>query len=255
MPELWCPFATHEPTNNKGYTVNGEPVPLTARAIVGHSADSPLDARPPRRFFDDESASSHFWIMGDGEIIQLVPLNTPAWANGRLNRPDGRSSDHELIRSWYQTGRNPNFDTISCEFAGFGKSRGSSYTPLTPEQEGAWGRLARWLEREGHITLSLHTILLHQHISRTACPDGRFTRAELLQLATDSVRADSDARIDELQRQLDALEDQHQRLNDAVLARLDTLTDAANALAEGAIMAQTYVDKAADPATIPGEKE
>lgn len=180
------PFADYRPSPNFGfYDAANRLIRLTPRAIVPHSADSQLNADPPRTFFAPGGQSTHFWIRGDGHLIQMVPLDVPAWGNGVLDRADGVDSPNPYVREWYRTRRNPNLDTISVEFAGFGLSRGDRFTPVTEAQLQTWARLIDFLLAEGWLAdFNGFNCILHREISATACPDGRFTGAGMVEAYT-----------------------------------------------------------------------
>ena len=186
----WIPFADRVETPNGGYS--DHPV-LNPTAIVPHSSHGPLNSDPPRRFYETEKGwwgspgCTHLWIYGHGSLTQLVKLSKPAWGNGWLNRPDGLQSPKELVRGWYRDGRNPNYDTISCEFAGYGLQAPNTSPltmesiPPTDEQMATWFRVTGWLKAEGWLTeLTEQNVILHREISKTACPDGRFESADMI---------------------------------------------------------------------------
>jgi hypothetical protein len=115
----------------------------------------------------------------------MVPLDVPAWGNGVLDRADGVDSPNPYVREWYRTRRNPNLDTISVEFAGFGVSRGEQFTAVTEAQLQTWARLIDFLLVEGWLAdFNGFNCILHREISSTACPDGRFTGAGMVEAYT-----------------------------------------------------------------------
>lgn len=70
------PGATWHPIPN--YNGWGAPYNvLDAKAFVVHSAEG--DGDPPPRFYDGQSAGAHFWNKKDGTLLQLSPLDKPAW--------------------------------------------------------------------------------------------------------------------------------------------------------------------------------
>lgn len=185
---LRIPFAEWRPSQNHGYSDGGQRIPLTIKAIVAHSADSEPMADPPDRLLKPSSnpGSVHTWNRADGKLYQLVELDEPAWGNGvdytkpSIFNPNGWSHPNTIIRNWYANRRNPNLDTFSMEFAGFGTSRGDRFSKPTDDQMYTWARVNEWLRSEGLITATRENVLLHGQFVRTACPDGRFTVDELV---------------------------------------------------------------------------
>lgn len=207
------PFAEWRPSQNHGYDDGlGGRIPLTPKALFAHSADSAPGSDPPGRllFPDPNPGSVHLWVRDDGHLLQLVELNEPAWGNGvDYSRPgyhlaDGASSPLAIVRQWYATKRNPNLDSISLEFTGRGVSRkGDAFDRLTEAQLATWARLGEWFQREGVITLGLENLVLHSQVIPTACPDGRFTAADLLAALTP---APGPVEYQELLRRIEDLE-------------------------------------------------
>lgn len=204
------------------------PAVFTLKATVGHSAHSPLHAEPPPRFFTtnpppgQERGSTHNWVMGNGRFIQMVRYDCGAFGNGALNRDDGASSRFALVRDWYRTRRNPNYDTISTEFPGYGVSApaGQQFTPITDDQWDSWFQFLDWCASEG-VEFDENNTLVHSDISNTACPDGRFINADMLRKVRDEVTKEEYGalvvRIAELERRTGASPPNEQRARNADL--------------------------------------
>lgn len=195
---------------------------FTLKAAVGHSSVSPLWSEPPRRFFDataEDRGSTHNWIQGNGHFIQMVRFDCGAFGNGVLNRTDGASSPNALVREWYRTRRNPNYDTISTEITGYGVSS-ETFTAVTDDQWDSWFQFLDWCASEG-VEFTGDAMLVHQDISATACPDGRFTVADLLRKVGNEVTQEQlaalTARIVELERRTGATPPNEQRARNADL--------------------------------------
>lgn len=164
------PGATWHPIPN--YNGWGAPYNvLDAQAFVVHSAEG--DGDPPPRFYDGQSAGAHFWNKKDGTLLQLSPLDKPAWANGYLDLANGAQSPHPLVRQWYQQQLNPNWFTVSMEHEGV---KGE---PVTGAQLSNTIAVARWLESLG-LALTIDTLLPHNAISATECPSGRIPIQQIL---------------------------------------------------------------------------
>ena len=186
------PKAEWRPSPNFGYP--GQQ--FTGKAVCGHSTHSPLNSDPPRRFFDATDparGSVHYWWYGNGHVVQMVKNTDAAYGNGMLNLANGAQSSIAIVREWYKTGRNPNLDTYSHEFCGYGNS-GTSFDPITDEQWDGWFRWREWCASEGQVWDETNTVV-HKDISATACPDGRFTVADLLRSLPGD---DMDARLEEM---------------------------------------------------------
>jgi hypothetical protein len=192
----WIPFADRVESPNGGYwfdEARTQPIPFTPKALVPHSAHAPLMSDPPRRFYETEPGwwgtpgCTTLWIYGDGALTQMVKLSKAAWGNGWLNRYDGHLSPKLLVREWYSENRNPNYDTISCEFAGYGLQAPKTSVntmpsiPPTDEQMETWFRVTDWILAEGWLPeLTKFNVILHSEISATACPDGRFQSTDMI---------------------------------------------------------------------------
>lgn len=202
-----CPFAEVRLSPNGGFMAGGRPVVLDPKAFVPHSAASQLDADPPDRFFNprppapEKPTVTHFWFYDSGKILQMKGLDVPAWGNGTLDRADGPTSPLAIVRDWYRTGRNPNLDTISAEFAGrrvIGADAKASEP--TEAQVESFRRVADWMKAEGWLTLGPENVVLHRQISATECPDGRFDSAFLLGKLEDTLSAQDMERLARLER-------------------------------------------------------
>lgn len=231
----YYPKAEWRPSPNHGYLTNGYPAPpdvpganrsnlapFTLRAMCGHSTHGPLNADPPDRFFNpyaSDRGSVHYWWYGNGRVVQMVRNDNAAYGNGVLNRRDGLPGAIALVREWYRTGRNPNNDTVSHEFCGTGNSA-PSFTPVTDEQWDGFYRWREWCASEGTVWDETNTVL-HKDISATACPDGRFTVADLLRKVASEVTQEQlaalTARIVELERRTGATPPNEQRARNADL--------------------------------------
>ena len=202
---LRWPEARWNPSPNFGYTSGGKAVVLSPRAYVQHSSVTPLNSPPPARFFSTGPGrgSVHLWYYGNGVVDQLVEFDKPAYGNGQLNRADGLQSPSPLVREWYATGRNPNWDTWSAEFTGYGHSHppGYDYMRPTDDQMYAFVRFSEWSKAEGWLEFGPDTLLLHKDISSTACPDGRFDVPYLLNaLEGQPMTPEERIKLDELWR-------------------------------------------------------
>lgn len=228
------PFAEWRPSTNHGFTSGGRRIVLNPTAYAAHSADSGLMADPPERLLKPSAnpGSTHLWYRGDGYLFQMVELDEPAWGNGvdygtpGLYRPDGWASPHKIVRDWYAARRNPNLDCISSEFTGQGVSRGANFSRLTEAQIAMFVRVAEWLKAEGWLDITIDNLILHQYVAPTACPDGRFTPAELISYLGDDALKLTETQTENLLLRLfagseyEGSETREQRLQRA-LAELD----------------------------------
>lgn len=186
------PFAIWRPSQNHGFWGAKISAPT---AFFAHSADSVLygDGPPDRLLYPSANpGSTHLWFEGDGRLYQTIELDEPAWGNGvdydrfGYHRTDGWESPHVLVREWYRLRRNPNLDCWSAEFSGQGISRPGKFSKLTEPQIASWIGFAEWAKAEGWFSPTLQNVLLHQYVVPTACPDGRFTPAELIGYLNDA---------------------------------------------------------------------
>lgn len=198
-----------------GYIENGKPLVLVPNSLCAHSTDGPPGSEPDPRFFDPDTprpGSVHFWINDVGTLWQLLDLDVPAWGNGNdysdiWGHAAGMDkSPIRVVREFFAQKVNPNKRSISLEFTGRGASRGI-IQKLTPAQIETWRNLELWLRVEGILDVDETNLFLHQHVARTACPDGRFTTQELMGYVTSSKPTEGllEQRITNLEKQVQDL--------------------------------------------------
>lgn len=123
---------------------------------VGNTLSSAKDNRdyfatpPDSPVYDGRQVSSHFIIGLYGEIIQCVPLNEVAYAQG-VSASSGRP--------------NHNWDSISIENSHYNDA--GEFTSMT---EASLVKLTAWLLQSYGLPANTDTILRHYDCSGKACP-------------------------------------------------------------------------------------
>ncbi len=118
------------------------------------------------------AASYHFGLSLTGDIVQFVPIFTPAWHAGRLDAiPPTWSGHRESV--------NPNAHTIGVAAEGFYNSP----DVWNDAQTMAAIRVQRWIAEETKVGLSADTVIGHREIapvSRANDPGPRWEKAKII---------------------------------------------------------------------------
>lgn len=167
IQHVWEPLADDiifAPSPNYGY---GDAQPWW-RAVTWHITEGPLDATLSWLRSPASQASAHLVIARDGKIYNLVDLDRPAWAQGRVDNPD---RSNPVVQQTVDAGINPNLRSLSIECVGYSSyNRGGS---LTERQAEALQRATAYLCWRFHLTCDRTHILGHYQwdsVSRHFCP-------------------------------------------------------------------------------------
>lgn len=174
---MWLPGADRAPTAAKGgYGVaDGEMVPTATvwHVMQGHLSTMRLWAaeRPAHH-----EASYHFGLGLNGDVVQFVPIFTPAWHAGRLDN---------VYPTWpgYRPDMNPGGHTIGVAAEGFHDSS----DVWNPVQLAAAVDIQRWIGDQTGMAPTVETVIGHREIapvSRANDPGSKWPQLWLIQNAT-----------------------------------------------------------------------
>lgn len=133
----WCPFATKRASPN----ISDDRL-LPIKAVVLHIAQGGAVGSLDWLTNPKSQVSSHFFITKAGEIVQLVPLDKTAWANGLRWAGQWLTPSGKPVKPRWTgliAGKNPNRYTISIEH------EGKTGEPLTTAMAEAQNKLLIWL--------------------------------------------------------------------------------------------------------------
>lgn len=167
--------------------------PLVRIAIVDHIMQGYMSGTFARFNNPGEQVSAHFGVSRKGEIVQYVPLNRWAYANGIMQAPD--LTIPWLAECWaggdVSKQINPNRRTISIEHEGYSSNHRDA--GLTEPQYQATVRLHRWImELFPSILPDRKHIIGHYQITggdRAGCPGPLFPWSRLIKDLQTSFKA------------------------------------------------------------------
>lgn len=164
-------YAEH-PSPNKWDGRNGSRVRCVVWHITEGSGESALDWLTAPA----SEVSAHDLVMEDGELVNLVPGDDTAWANGPVNAP---RIDFKIVLQTVATGTNPNRVSYSIESAGRSSyGRGGS---LSPRQQATLIVRTAQVCMRYMLTADGEHILRHAYwdsVNRPNCPG--YSRQEML---------------------------------------------------------------------------
>jgi N-acetyl-anhydromuramyl-L-alanine amidase AmpD len=161
----------------------GSQAPL---AIVNHISAGSMESmyNTFTNMNNGRSASSHFGISREGEIVQYVPIERAAWTQGKVDKPSST-----LVK---QMGINPNLYCVSIEHEGYiDKDTGERLGidgDITEAQFWASCWLHKWIQSEVQriygrkITLNSFYVIGHYQIDsvdKPNCPGPKFPWSRL----------------------------------------------------------------------------
>jgi N-acetyl-anhydromuramyl-L-alanine amidase AmpD len=143
-------------------------------AIVDHIMQSSIESAHSWFHNTASEVSAHFGVAKDGRVFQWVKVDSAAWANGIVDKPDSALG---WLTSAKARGININDLTVSIEHEGY------SGQAFPEKQYQATLDLHKWLLKRFNIPLSSLYIIGHgqvDSVNRPNCPGTGFPMARLM---------------------------------------------------------------------------
>jgi len=155
--------------------------------IACHITDGAFDGAVSWLTDPASQASSHFVVAKDGKVVQLVPIENTAWANGTNNiQNDSRGNMYSKLAAVRDRMVNANLYTISIEHEG---KSAETQGALTTAQLDATVELIAYIRKEvkriygKDIPISRNNIVAHSDIAprwKPNCPGAQFPFDEII---------------------------------------------------------------------------
>jgi len=175
MPQEWMPGVERAETGAQGgYGIASgkmQPTATVHHVIQGWLSTMRLwsSERPVHH-----QSSYHFVVGLDGSIVQFVPIFTPAWHAGRLDKTPPSWS------GWRDDGTSVNAHTLSIAAEGFWDHRNT----WNNSQVESTVEVQRWINEQTELEPSSDTIIGHRDIaptSRQNDPGPRWPRDRIIE--------------------------------------------------------------------------